>query len=120
MFCFVFFFFHCVYPLRLMQLLLFLHESLSFAYLSAVPHVSSIFLCLQRFFYRVIFGLSALLLKIICKLFILSYSYSNYRTNIKDQTCLLWAGICCERLNLPPSNLQIYTSPSLIYMNSYR
>ena len=35
-------FFECFYPFRIMQLLLFLHERLSFASLSAVPHVSSI------------------------------------------------------------------------------
>ena len=33
----------CFYPFRIMQLLSFLHECLSFASLSAVPHDSSIF-----------------------------------------------------------------------------
>ena len=45
------FFFLRIYPLRIMQPLIFLHEFLSSASLSAVPHVSSIFLSLpQRFF----------------------------------------------------------------------
>ncbi len=41
--------FECVYPFRIMQLLLFLHECLSFASLSAVPHVSSIIFGLPCF-----------------------------------------------------------------------
>ncbi len=39
----IFFFFCCFYPLRIMQPFLFRHENVSFASLSAVPHVSSIF-----------------------------------------------------------------------------
>ncbi len=59
----VFFFFECVYPFRIMQLLLFLHECLSFNSLSAVPHVSSIFLkSSSKVFLRVIFGLPYFLL----------------------------------------------------------
>ncbi len=41
--CFMSIFFCCVYPFRIMQPFLFLHEILSFASPSAVPHVSSIF-----------------------------------------------------------------------------
>ncbi len=37
------FFFCCLYPLGIMQPFLFRHNDLSFASLSAVPHVSSIF-----------------------------------------------------------------------------
>ncbi len=37
------FFFRCFYPLGIMQPFLFRHDDLSFASLSAVPHVSSIF-----------------------------------------------------------------------------
>ncbi len=47
----IFFSFHYVYLLRIMQLLLFLRECLSFASLSAVPHITSITSSLpQRFF----------------------------------------------------------------------
>ena len=56
------FFFLCIYPLRIMQSLLFLHEFLSFASLSAVPHVSSSFLkSSSKVFLRVIFGLPCFL-----------------------------------------------------------
>ncbi len=59
----LFFFFECVYPFRIIQLLLFLHERLSFASLSAVPHVSSIFFkSPSKVFLRVIFGLQCFLL----------------------------------------------------------
>ena len=57
------FFFFFIYPLRIMQLLLFLHECLSFASLSAVPHVSSIILKSPwKVFFRDIFGLPCFLL----------------------------------------------------------
>ena len=59
-------FFHCVYPLRIVLLLFFLHECLSFASLSVVPHVSSIFLrSPSKVFLRVIFGLPCLIIIII-------------------------------------------------------
>ena len=55
-------FIHCVYPLRIMQPFLFLHEIL-FASLSAVPHVGSIFLKSPlKVFLMVIFGLLCFLL----------------------------------------------------------
>ena len=56
--------FNFFYPLRIMQPLLFLYKILSFASLSAVPHVSSIFLkSPSKIFLRVIFGLPCFLLK---------------------------------------------------------
>ena len=58
-----FFFFCCFYPLRIMQPFLFRNEFLSFASLSAVPHVSYIFFkSPSKVFLRVIFGLPCFLL----------------------------------------------------------
>ncbi len=52
------FFFEYFYPFRIMQLLLFLHESTSLASLLAFPHVSSVlFKSPSKAFLKVIFGL---------------------------------------------------------------
>ena len=60
---FKFFFFDCIYPFRIMQVLLFLHECLSFDSLSVVPHVSfTFFKSPSDVFLRAIFGLPYFLL----------------------------------------------------------
>ena len=57
LFFYLFSFIDCFYPFVIMQLLLFLHECLSFASLSAVPHVSFIlFKSPSKVFLMVIFG----------------------------------------------------------------